>query len=262
MQYRDHKAASSFIHGFRYNIRTLFHLLEEKNHKVPYPHEILPLGNESDMSRIAEFLVERVSISAGLYQQFGVLCDVMDIGSDSVRYLYELPVDSVMERDDLRTAEHLVVITLEYGFDRYVPTLRPLDFILPPDFGSPGCSAFLHPVLRYYSNGQFIEELHLNENLVLRFDFHYDNTLPPDAHQGRVKNFLGRVLNGDWAKYKEEIYQSDIPEDLRLTLRPDEIEARNRQRAAGAKCTFTLPDSVMGNGEEEHPELVADYEQR
>ncbi|MEV6325441.1 NAD(P)-binding domain-containing protein [Nocardia sp. NPDC051787] len=259
MQYRDHKAASSFIHGFRYNIRSLVRLLEEKNHGVPYPHETFPLQDDGDVSGVADFLVERVSVSAGLYQQFGVLCDVMDIGRDSIRYLYELPFEGVLERDDLQAAENIVVITLEYGFDQYLPTLHPLDFVLPPDFGTPGCSAFLHPVLRHYRNGEFVEELHLNENLVLRFDFHYDNTLPPDAHQSRVKNFLARILGVGGVEYNEEIYRSDIPAELLLTLSPDEIEARSRQRAAGARCTFVLPDSVTGARDRDVP---ADYEQR
>ena len=53
MQSIDREAASGFIHGFRYNIRTLCNLLQERYLKVPLPRVTL----EPDLEQMAQFIL-------------------------------------------------------------------------------------------------------------------------------------------------------------------------------------------------------------
>ena len=40
MQARDQRAASGFIHGFRYAVTSLFYILHTRYHQVPTPREV------------------------------------------------------------------------------------------------------------------------------------------------------------------------------------------------------------------------------
>ena len=53
MQSIDREAASGFIHGFRYNIRTLCNLLQERYLKVPLPRVTL----EPDLEQMVQFIL-------------------------------------------------------------------------------------------------------------------------------------------------------------------------------------------------------------
>jgi thioredoxin reductase len=207
MQARDRKAATSFIHGFRYNVRTLFHLLEEKHHGVDLPVVRLPLRSEEDVDLLAAYLVQRVSVTSALYQQFGVLCDVLLLEDGHVRVYHELPVDYVHERPGMADAENMVVVTLEYGFHRY-PDREPLDFILPADFGRPETSAFLHPVFRRYRRGVPADEMHLTETLIVRYDHTAGGArYGVNGHQNRIGNFLGRITGVGGTTRREDVFE-------------------------------------------------------
>ena len=114
MQGNDRQAASGFIHGFRYNIRTLFHLLEEKFEGIPYPSQTLdPL----DFQTWLDSMYQRFSVTAALFQLYGVLCDVLVLSEDrkSATLYQELPLKYVK---DLNFPDrHVLVFTLEFGFD-------------------------------------------------------------------------------------------------------------------------------------------------
>ncbi|XP_070571650.1 FAD-dependent oxidoreductase domain-containing protein 2-like [Ptychodera flava] len=53
MQAIDRQAASGFIHGFRYNVRTMHRQMEERYQGVPYPVKLLP----RDVSPIAHLMI-------------------------------------------------------------------------------------------------------------------------------------------------------------------------------------------------------------
>lgn len=237
MQQRDRKAASSFIHGFRYNIRTLFHLLQESDGKGSYPGQLLPpLSSEESLDGLAKAFIDRISLTSALYQQFGVLGDVLIFNDDQLQLLHELPVDYLWNREDVRSADTVVVLTLEYGFEQY-PGVPPLDFVLPPDFSVPECSAFLHPVFRRYDRGVLVEELHLNESLVLRWDLHYDTELDVNGHQNRIRNFLNRIVKVSPKDLSEDVYDSDLPPEL--LLQESSGQAR-RTSSTGIPCGYLI----------------------
>ena len=99
-QSRDFKKhTSAFVHGFRYGIRALVHMLEQKYHGIDWPHRTVP------RERLADAVLARINRTSGLFQQFGFLCDVI---TPDGRYYEEMPLDYVPFGD-------CFTISLEYG---------------------------------------------------------------------------------------------------------------------------------------------------
>jgi thioredoxin reductase len=187
MQARDRAAASSFIHGFRYNIRALSHLLNERYHDVPLPAEEFQTNSRDNIRTLARTLISRVSTAGSLYQQFGVLGDVLVLDSGVVRYHRALPVDYIRERF---ADQHIIVITLEYGFRNHPSLHSTLDYLTAADPARPECFALLHPVFRRYTRGDMVEELQFSESLIIRYDIFGEDT----KHEDKLVNFLARAL--------------------------------------------------------------------
>jgi thioredoxin reductase len=73
-QTRDFKhGTSGFIHGYRYGVRALRRILQLRYHRTPWPSVSLPGTPEA----ITEAVLARVNRTSALYQQFGVLGDVV-----------------------------------------------------------------------------------------------------------------------------------------------------------------------------------------
>src|SRR5216684_5573510 len=125
MQVRDFKKSTGgFIHGFRYGIRALHRMLEQKYHSIPWPHRDLPAHAQTLM----EAVIERVNRTSGLWQQFGFLCDLIVPSEDQrARYYQELPIDYVRE-SEFGSAERYFTISLEYGPDH--DKLDPFDIAI------------------------------------------------------------------------------------------------------------------------------------
>jgi hypothetical protein len=183
MQSRDRKAASGFIHGFRYNIRTLSQLLMQK-----YEHKTIPytLMEPFDGNAFLEQLYRRVSIADGLYQMHGVLADqvVYDPDKGSARYYKEMPVAYALE--NLNQEMHTLLITLEFGFHHY-PERKSLEFMGPSDPNDTPKAAFLHPVIRHYYKGE-VSEFHFGDSLLGRWDRpHHQGGAVASYHTAFVK---------------------------------------------------------------------------
>jgi thioredoxin reductase len=213
MAARDRRAASGFIHGFRYLIRTLHHRLEERYHDKRPRRELLPLETVEDLRRLSAEIVSRVSVSSALYQLNGFLADaiyIKDTGADFVR---EQPMEHCLAEASARGGD-AILITLEYGFHRYPRSAPAIDFIRPSDPDQRECAAFIHPVLRYYRDGRLLGEHHLNEHFYVRYDI-TETVLgtPVDLrrpNENRIMNFLNSFL----ALTKEEFPESLLPPDV------------------------------------------------
>ncbi|PXY22283.1 NAD(P)-binding domain-containing protein [Prauserella muralis] len=236
MQARDRTAASSFIHGFRYNIRTLFRLLEERDHGVPLPGRSFGLGTEAELDRLAAWLITRVSTTSALYQQFGLLGDALLFRDGRVRVLEELPVELALGRREAAACADVLLVTLEYGFGNYDPALDTLEFVHPADPARPECSAYLHPVLRWYHEGTLAERLDLTESLVVRYDvYDYEENFPR-AHHNRVANLLNRISRSTTRVLPERQYS---PGTETTAFRPWPAPARDGGRPAPrARCHY------------------------
>ena len=210
MAARDRKSASGFIHGFRYNIQTLFHILEEQYHGQPLPHQSWKLEKEEDLDQLTNFLILRLSITSALYQLNEFMCDALVLSAKEARLYTELPVDYVRDRKDFMEQDELFLFTLEYGFHNYPSHVSPLDFIHPADQLHTSCSAFLHPVVRCYSQGRFVEELHLGESLLVRFDvYDYEENIG-GVHQNMLRNLINRRIRLTDRVYAEQKYSGDV----------------------------------------------------
>lgn len=159
----DKKSASGFIHGYRYNIRVLSNLLEERYENVPYPKTVM---DAFEWDKIADYVYQRASISAALFQLYGTLCDVIVVDRGGrVTILQELPLARADEMDF--GDAHVFTLSLEFGFHHY--TESAIKFLGPSDPNRPECAAFLHPVIRYRS-GAARDEFHFGDSLLVRWD--------------------------------------------------------------------------------------------
>lgn len=89
MQQRDYyrKTTSGFIHGFRYNLRALFHYLEERYHDTLWPY------NPIDRDEIGPAIIRLINRSSTLWQQFGFLGNVFVLGDEETRHYEAVPMD-------------------------------------------------------------------------------------------------------------------------------------------------------------------------
>lgn len=108
MQARDYqKSASSFLDGFRDNVRTLYHVPESRRHNQPLPRcSRMAATSES----LAHRVLERICRTSALWAQFGLLCDVIVVDKHKNR---ELPVAYVQE-SQLGQCPHSSIIPYEW----------------------------------------------------------------------------------------------------------------------------------------------------
>ncbi|GAA0847024.1 NAD(P)-binding domain-containing protein [Streptosporangium amethystogenes subsp. fukuiense] len=161
-QSRDFKRGTSgFIHGFRYGTRALHRILESRYHDAGWPGRELP----ADPEALAAAVLERVNRSSALWQQFGLLGDVVVLdGHGGARYLEELPVD--LEGPPIGDGGHFT-ITLEYGpeHDKVDPFDVEVGRIRQNDAERAAEGHYLHPVVRHHRAGAPSAVHHVTENL-------------------------------------------------------------------------------------------------
>lgn len=177
MQGRDRRSASGFIHGFRYNVRTLCRLLEERYEGRRYP---VTYDAPFEWTPFETWLMTRLSTTAALYQLFGTLCDVVVVDRDGtrLRVLEELPIDHVAQRDF--GDAHVFTVSLEFGFDAYVDPA--VTFMGPSDPTDPSGAAFLHPVLRHLGGTE--RTFRFADSLLGRWDLpHASGGAVSDRHE-------------------------------------------------------------------------------
>eukprot|EP01060_Flectonema_neradi_P036451 TRINITY_DN6_c0_g4_i1.p1 TRINITY_DN6_c0_g4~~TRINITY_DN6_c0_g4_i1.p1 ORF type:complete len:612 (+),score=158.62 TRINITY_DN6_c0_g4_i1:72-1907(+) len=189
MQACDPQSASGFIHGFRYNVRTLFNVLELKYHNKELPHTVL----KNEPTEISKHLCERASHSSALWQMFSFMQDVVTINEEGVvKYHNELRCEWVHNSAD---ASHLVkeskyAFTLQFAFgnQHYMEGEDPSSWAIVTPQKHTACGINIHPVIKSYENGELKQILHLRVTL----DGHWDqaDSLTAVAH---LVNTLTRV---------------------------------------------------------------------
>lgn len=153
------KQMSGFVHGFRYNVRTLHHLLEERFHERPYPSQALACT----AGGVAQAILARVNRTSALWQQPAFLCDaiVLDRSGGQARQYQELSFDLAAQR--LAQDEYLTV-SLEYGMRKYADPFGAAR-IARDNTAQAQDSNFLHPVVRHYRKAMLVSEHHIVEDL-------------------------------------------------------------------------------------------------
>ncbi len=185
MQYRDYKQyMSSFIHGFRYNIRALSRILEDRYHETPWPTRAVDLSSPE----IAQALLARMNVSSALWQQPGFLADLvqLDSGPRHAEYIEELPLD--LAKDKHLARGRWLVLTLEYGKEKAIDPFH-VERVHRRDVDNAQHSAFLHPIVRLFVGGQERHEHHVLEDLAAEW--------AEPEHVEPLEKFVGSVLAGD-----------------------------------------------------------------
>ncbi|MEV0231587.1 NAD(P)-binding domain-containing protein [Nonomuraea sp. NPDC050786] len=180
-QSRDFKhGTSGFIHGFRYGVRALHRILESRYHDVPWPARELP----ADPAALAAAVLERVNRTSALWQQFGLLADVIVLDGGAARYMEEVPYD--LQGPPIGDLGHFS-ITLEYGPDH--DKIDPFDIevgrIRQSDSARAHEGHYLHPVVRHHLPGQPPAAHHITENLENEWN-------SPEIHVEPLRAFFAR----------------------------------------------------------------------
>ena len=165
-QMRDFKKSTSgFIHGFRYCVRALRHVLDQRYEGVSWPSREV----SAEPGALMDAIIERVNRSSALFQQFGFIADLVTVDEQAgtARYYEEVPVDYVAD-GGFGTAASYFVVTLDYGpdHDKYDPfdsTARQRISQSETEHADEG--HYLHPVVRHYRDGELTGVHHVTENL-------------------------------------------------------------------------------------------------
>jgi thioredoxin reductase len=183
MQAIDRKSSSGFIHGFRYNIRSLFNILNEKLENTTYPNEKIKIN---PFDKFLEKMYNRSSVGDGIFQLFSFLGDklVYDEQTKEITWYKEQPVAYINK--NINPNEHTLVLTLDFGFQHY-PQHSSLDFMGPSDPNDTEKAVFLHPVIRHYYNYN-MEEFHFGDSLLGRWDM-------PHASGGAIASYHTEFYN-------------------------------------------------------------------
>ncbi|MGH3489010.1 MAG: NAD(P)-binding domain-containing protein, partial [Actinopolymorphaceae bacterium] len=162
-QSRDFKKyTSAFIHGFRYGIRALTRIFDQKYEGTRWPSRELPVDPET----LTDAVLTRLNRTSALWQQFHFMSDVVIVDQDAgtARYYEEVPVDYV-RASDFAAAQDAFVCTLEYGPGHDL--IDPFDIAVGREWEAAHHhdDRYLHPVVRHYRNGRLFADLRLAENL-------------------------------------------------------------------------------------------------
>ncbi|XP_077982328.1 FAD-dependent oxidoreductase domain-containing protein 2-like [Glandiceps talaboti] len=239
MQSRDRRVASGFIHGFRYNVRSLFYMLGLRYDGG----DLWKTGFKSiNADELAKFMIGHVSVSSALYQLGqGFLCDVVILkpeegpkgdGDDNMKgtaeYYYELPRQWVLKNDYFLSQEHMILVSIEDSHDRFPPTSAP-NFFKPGDMNPRDCKCTAFPQGVYYSykRGELQEEVHVGGSLVVRADkkiFVGDNN--PDRFSNKIKNLLHRQIGVGKGDHAERLFPDEEWKKVYREWTPEEIEEK------------------------------------
>mgnify|MGYP002628260483 CR=1 FL=1 len=198
MQAIDRKASSGFIHGFRYNIRTLSNLLMEKNENKAYPSKTIALN---PFNEFLKQLYERFSIGDAIFQLYGFLGDLLVLNDtkSQLEWFEDLPIGVI--KNKIQTGKHSLQLTLEFGFHHY-PGKSSMEFMGPSDPHATDKSAFLHPVIRHFYQGQ-VDEFHFGDSLLGRWDMPHAEGGAIGSYHVEFYNWMANIFDIDQINPKD-----------------------------------------------------------
>jgi len=182
-QDRDFQGASSaFIEGLRFNARALARfLLAGKS------LERRPGQTYRGADAITRGMLRRLNANAGLWDQFGFLCDVYTrLRGDVIRRTEEVPVAHAHQTYGRIGCAYLLV-SFEFGPPDPCGDAIRVDRPAQSDLEHAHMSPFAHPVVRLCQRGDVLEEFHLPENLESVWR-------DPTVHAAPLGGFLARAL--------------------------------------------------------------------
>lgn len=155
------RSATASIHGFRYDVRSLFRMLEKKHHRKGW---LASRDVEPTPEGLVEAVLARLNKSSALWHQHGYLHDVLVVheGWSGATYYEEMPLAYVQDAE-LGENDHYYTVSLEFGMAEE--------------------SRFLHPVIRRWCGRRLLSEKHLPEDL-------FSEWKKPEAHIAPLRYFF------------------------------------------------------------------------
>ncbi|KAK5856762.1 hypothetical protein PBY51_008334 [Eleginops maclovinus] len=213
---RDYRSsAGGFVHGFRYTVRAVHRVLEQRYHNNPWPSTKLM------MTQLQSWILKRLGEASGPYQMFQVLGDVILLRGSHCEYVEEFTLQALPQFSSVsghEVSEHgLIVLVMQYGNNK-------IDFLgrsrAETDWTKAWKSNFLHPVLYYYDTLPSEEDMRLRptgwplprpkaiHHMVEDFLAEWDT---PISHIQPLRRFLEHCVQTDLrAFYAESCFRSSL----------------------------------------------------
>ncbi|KAM9844287.1 FAD-dependent oxidoreductase domain-containing protein 2 [Aulostomus maculatus] len=213
---RDYRSsAGGFVHGFRYTVRAVHHVLEHRYHGTTWS------SKKVLTTQLQSWILKRVGEASGLYQMFDVLGDVIIRKGTHFEYVEEFPLQALPQFSSLSGHEvsdnGLLVLVMQYG-------KKKIDYLgrgrAVTDWTKAWKSNFLHPVLYFYDTLPTEEEMKLRPNgwplprpkaihhMVEDFLTEWES---PISHLQPLRHFLEYSLQTDLrAFYAESCFRSSL----------------------------------------------------
>lgn len=206
---RDYRlSAGGFIHGFRYTVRAVHKVLEQRYHNIAWPATNLPI------SQLQTWILRRVNEASGPYQMFQVLGDIILLRGSHCEYLEEFPLQALSQLSALSgrhvSGHGFLVLVMQYGLN-HTDTLGPGR--AESEWTKAWRSNFLHPVLYYYKTLPTEKDMrqrpvgwplprpdalhHMVEDFLTEWD-------QPISHSQPLRRFLEHCLQTDLRPFYAE----------------------------------------------------------
>ncbi|XP_002738362.1 FAD-dependent oxidoreductase domain-containing protein 2-like [Saccoglossus kowalevskii] len=258
MQSRDRRAASGFIHGFRYNIRTMCHMLRLTYNKIELPRKTF---SPIDQEEICKWVIKHVSVVSALYQLGqGFLCDVMLVSPQEgttpqetgttpgkVEYIHELPQAWIRTQDWFLEAPLAILISIEDTIDKY-PELKAPEFFTPADANVSNCkcSPFPQAVFRVYKKGKLVDDLFIGGSLVVRADTrNFEGDTNPDRYANKLRNLFHRHTGIGKGGYYEQLFTPDMWPKVYRPWTKEEIKEQRKTEVEKANKKYECSLSII-----------------
>ena len=246
MHMRDFKKKQSgFIHGFRYNIRTLHRILATKYHQKSLPFQKVALSPE----KLTQFIIDRVNTSSSLWQQTDYMCDLITISEDSreAHYYDELTKDYIHE-GQLGQHSHYYTVSLEFG-ENVADIVDPfaIERVHKEDAFNSSSSEFIHPVIRRFCGSTLIAEHHVIEDLASEWkeDVHIQPLQQFFTDQLVQPRPIGSHLLDAGLLTSEQLEAALAEQEIQASIRLGEV-LKNRGWVKERTIQFML-DNVINN---------------
>lgn len=205
---RDYRSsAGGFVHGFRYTVRAVHRVLENRYHGNLWPSTKLL------MTQLQSWILKRVGEASGPYQMFEMLGDIVLLQGTHCEYVEEFPLQALPQFSSVsghEVSSGLLIIVMQYG-------KKKIDYLgrgrAETDWTRAWRSNFLHPVIYYYEKLPTEEEMKLRphgwplprpkaiHHMVEDFLTEWDS---PISHIQPLRRFLEHCVQTDLRSFYAE----------------------------------------------------------
>ena len=155
------KTMSGFIHGFRYNIKALATILDERYHDVNHIGENIEFSSQE----LALHIGKRLTDASSMFLQPGFFGDVLmepEIGK--LEYFNDVPLTYFCQKQQEKLFQgRFFTISLEYG--DWSKVNDPFNIDRDPEPSKAHLAEYIHPIIREYQNGELKDTFHIAEDL-------------------------------------------------------------------------------------------------